>query len=186
MARSVSPVGPFTRYGSNPILSNNAIWGGPGHGGFTLDRDGTMWHLYHSRYVADPSFGRVQLLDRLLWTSDGWPTFGNNKTPSTALQNGPVVWASSGAGRITVSGGAGDDVLVISRNASDASLLDVRLNDVLVQSLPYDQVETLTLSAAGGNDTLVLDATRGNVIPGAGITVTGGGEGQRLDLVVRQ
>jgi len=92
VARSKSPLGAFERYTSNPILQNNAMWGGPGHGSFFTDAEGTDWHIYHARHVDSPNDpgdnppgkGRVILMDRVIW-ADGWPTFLNG-SPSTTPQ----------------------------------------------------------------------------------------------------
>lgn len=92
VARSQSPTEGFERYTSNPILQNNATWGGPGHGSFFRDATGQDWHIYHARHVNAPNDpgdnppgkGRVILMDRVRW-EDGWPTFVNG-SPSTTPQ----------------------------------------------------------------------------------------------------
>src|SRR5438045_2373916 len=109
VAGATSPTGPFTRKPANPIGTSNATWGGPGHGGFAQDVDGTVWFLYHARHQSDPNYGRVQVLDKVSWTSDGWPSFGNSGTPSTTTQAGPRVQAASGAGRVSVGSSASAD-----------------------------------------------------------------------------
>jgi GH43 family beta-xylosidase len=175
VARATSLTGTYTRYPGNvPILQSNATWGGPGHGAFFQDDDGTWWFYYHARHQDNPDFGRVQMLDKVVWSADAWPTFGNGGTPSTTPQTGPRVDTASGSGRYTITGDVGgvaaDDVIRVVRNASDPSLLDVLLNGVTKLSVPFAEIETLTLNGGLGNDTLLLDYSRGECVPGRGIT----------------
>lgn len=174
VARATSLTGTYTRYPGNvPILQSNSTWGGPGHGAFVQDVDGTWWFYYHARHQDNPSFGRVQMLDKVVWTADGWPTFAGG-TPSKMAQTGPRVDAASGTGRYTVSGDAGGvstaDVIVVVRNAADASFLDVQVNGATMLSVPFDAIQSLTINGGGGNDTLLLNYSRGECIPGTGIT----------------
>jgi GH43 family beta-xylosidase len=178
VARATSLTGTYTRYPGNvPILQSNATWGGPGHGAFVQDVDGTWWFYYHARHQDTPDFGRVQMLDKVVWTADAWPTFGNGGTPSTTPQAGVRVDGASGAGRYTIAGDAGgvatDDLITVIRNAADASVLDVVVNGATRLSTPFDEIENLTLSGGSGNDTLVLDYSRGECSPGSGLTFAG-------------
>jgi GH43 family beta-xylosidase len=184
VARSASITGPYTRNPSNPILENNATWAGPGHGGFALDRDGVVWHLYHARHASDPNYGRVQMLDKVIWGADNWPSFGNNGTPSTTQQVGPRVFASSGAGVISLAGDATlADSYLIRRNATDSAMLDFSLNNVVIDSRRFTEVQSITIDGRGGNDTLVIDHSLGEAIPGAGITFHGSGGTNTLRIV---
>ncbi len=48
---------------------------GPGHNSIIVQDDaGTDWMIYHS-YVKENGEvgGRLGMLDRVLWTEDGWP-----------------------------------------------------------------------------------------------------------------
>jgi GH43 family beta-xylosidase len=184
VARATTLTGIYTRAPGNlPILQSNSTWGGPGHGAFIEDADGTVWFYYHARHQDNPDFGRVQMLDKVTWTSAGWPSFGNGGTPSTTRQPGPRVIAPSGTGLLSVPGTAGDDQFLISRNGSDASLLDIRVNGILTESVPFDEVQAVTLSGTGGNDVLTLDYSRGEAIPGAGINFAGGTGTDTLRIV---
>jgi GH43 family beta-xylosidase len=179
VARATSLTGTYARYPGNvPILQSNATWGGPGHGAFVQDVDGTWWFYYHARHQDNPDFGRVQMLDKVVWTTDAWPTFpGNGGTPSTTPQAGVRVDAAPGAGRYTTAGDAGgvvtDDVITVVRDTTDASRLDVLVNGATKLSTPFDEIENLTLNAGGGNDTLVLDDSRGDASPGSGVSFAG-------------
>jgi hypothetical protein len=182
VARSTFLATTFTRNPSNPILTNNSTWGGPGHGGFVMDNDGALWHLYHARLLSNPDAGRKQMLDPLVWTST-WPTFANN-SPSTGSHVGPRVNAASGAGVLSLTGNATlIDTYRVVRSDTDASLLNILLNGALVSSKPFAEVQQLTLNAVGGDDVLILDATRGDVIPGGGITFAGGTGADEIRIV---
>jgi GH43 family beta-xylosidase len=176
VARATSPLGPFTRSPLNPILTNNTTWGGPGHGGFVDDADGVLWFLYHARHQSNPDFGRVQMLDKVTWTTDEWPILGNRGTPSVAATVGPRVLAPSGAGRYNITGDVGgvrNDALTLVRDSTDSSLLDVILNGVTQLSLPFGEIQTLTIDTGGGDDSITLDYSRGDVVPGGGVTLNG-------------
>jgi len=75
VARASSPLGPYEK-ASGPILTSNGSFAGPGHGSVLLGPSGDWVHVYHS-WVAgrvDTSPGRLVLVDRVGWSSDGWPT----------------------------------------------------------------------------------------------------------------
>jgi beta-xylosidase len=124
VARSTSPTGPFTRYGSNPILKRNSTWVSPGHGSFLRDAQGNDWHYYHAYHANNFSKGRVQLLDKITYNSSSWPVFGNGGTPSTTSQTAPVfspdaaptAWVAVPSNNATISGTA-----VLSAGATDDS-----------------------------------------------------------------
>ena len=87
--RSESLFGPYTDKNGGRMLDNkyelivnkNAKWVGPGHNSQILTDDaGGEWLIYHGRPM--PGAGkRAVLLDRLLWTEDGWP-YVKGGTPS--------------------------------------------------------------------------------------------------------
>ncbi|HEU5061441.1 MAG TPA: glycoside hydrolase family 43 protein [Kofleriaceae bacterium] len=87
VARStVSPLGPYEKRG-DPILGNNDVWVGPGHGSVVVGPLGDDVFVYHGRPAADPDSGRRVLADRVDWGADGWPTI-HDGTPS----HGEVTW----------------------------------------------------------------------------------------------
>lgn len=56
------------------VVNKNNTWVGPGHNSILIQDDaGTEWMIYHGYKVATVDEGRVVLLDRLQWSSDGWP-----------------------------------------------------------------------------------------------------------------
>ncbi len=120
VARGGNLTDPFERNPANPIVANNATWNGPGHGQPFADADGTEYFYYHAHH-GDPNAvgGRVQVMDRIEFV-DGWPTFGNGGTVSTAPQTAPrtgdfpaYAYALPPAGPLsgtsTLTGGATDD-----------------------------------------------------------------------------
>jgi len=93
VARSRSISGPYERCPANPILRANAVWVNPGHGAFITDRKGDWWHLYHAYHKADMQRGRVQLLDRVRFGTEGdWPVIGTDGSPTVGEQPVPPVW----------------------------------------------------------------------------------------------
>ncbi|MFT3789443.1 MAG: family 43 glycosylhydrolase [Tepidisphaeraceae bacterium] len=185
VARSTSLTTMFTRNPSNPIITNNTTWGGPGHGGFAMDRDGTLWHLYHARLLANTGAGRKQVLDPVIWNSSGWPMFAGTGV-STFAKPGPHVDAPSGAGVLTFNGdltsaGQADTFRLV--RGSNASTLEVWLNGVVAKSVPFLEVQQISIDAKAGDDVLILDESHGTVIPGAGLTFEGGAGNDTVRII---
>lgn len=95
--RSTSLLGPYkTKNGGllldgkyDVLLKGNSHFAGTGHNAeFMEDSEGTTWILYHS-YEIGKDLGRQVLLDRVLWTSDGWP-YCINSEPSD-VSSKPVI-----------------------------------------------------------------------------------------------
>jgi len=73
VARADSPLGPFSK-ASNPILTSEGSWAGPGHGSVLIGPHGDWVHVYHSWEAAHvgEAPGRLVLVDRIQW-DNGWP-----------------------------------------------------------------------------------------------------------------
>ena len=76
VARSTSATGPFTILPENDgvIVAGNAKWLGPGHNSVIRDDKSTDWIVYHAYHPNDRQRGRVMLINRLIYRSDGWVT----------------------------------------------------------------------------------------------------------------
>ena len=75
VARAKSPLGPWEKYGRNPVLTNTKEWTCPGHG-TPVEKDGRFYFLYHGYDKAESIFtGRQGLLIEYKVTSDGWIEF---------------------------------------------------------------------------------------------------------------
>lgn len=93
VGRSTSLLGPYVDKKGKRMLDNSwelvvdggdrTKWVGPGHNSVIIKDDaGTEWMIYHSYYYKEKGNkstfgGRYGMLDRLLWTSDGWPYLKN-------------------------------------------------------------------------------------------------------------
>lgn len=87
VAKSSSPLGPFTKKGA-AILSSKGDWAGPGHGSVLVGPSGDwvfVYHAWHAGQVGQAP-GRVVLVDRVEW-SGGWPSLLG--APSTRSQPMP-------------------------------------------------------------------------------------------------
>ena len=98
VGRSKKLFGPYVNKAGEKMLDNhyttiikaNDRWKGPGHNSEIItDNNGDDWLLYHAVDTEAPDKGRVMLLDRIIWSNDGWPSV-NDGTPSTTPQNAPV------------------------------------------------------------------------------------------------
>lgn len=79
VARSESLLGPWEKYDENPVLSDNEDWKCTGHGSVVEHDNGEFYFLYHAYSEdGDVFVGREAVLERIEWTDDGWPTFGND------------------------------------------------------------------------------------------------------------
>lgn len=66
------------------VVDKNNVWVGPGHNSILIQDDaGTEWMIYHGYKSATVDDGRIVLLDRLQWSSDGWP-YINHLAPSVS------------------------------------------------------------------------------------------------------
>jgi len=86
VARSASPLGPFTKHGA-PILASGERWVGPGHNAVTRGPDGLDYVVYHAYQLTEgtPACAggtgdnnhRHTLIDRVV-IEDGWPKVISN------------------------------------------------------------------------------------------------------------
>lgn len=89
VGRSKDLLGPYVDKKGKGMLDNSwelvlegdgQKWIGPGHNSIIIqDDEGTDWMIYHS-YMKDANGGvggRLGMLDRVLWTNDGWPYIKN-------------------------------------------------------------------------------------------------------------
>lgn len=88
VGRSENLLGPYVDKDGKDMLKNNwelvlegdgQKWIGPGHNSIIIqDDEGTDWMIYHSYLKKDGEVGgRLGMLDRVLWTDDGWPYIRN-------------------------------------------------------------------------------------------------------------
>lgn len=97
VGRSKDLLGPYVDKKGKRMLDNSwelvlegdgQKWIGPGHNSIIVqDDEGTDWMIYHS-YMKDASGGvggRLGMLDRVLWTDDGWPYIKNCVSSNSEL-----------------------------------------------------------------------------------------------------
>lgn len=86
VARSHKLLGPYEKFGGNPLVHTTEAWRCPGHGSIVTDRQGRNFFLYHA--YSGQSFvytGREAVLDQVNWDSD-WPVMngGNGVSVNAA------------------------------------------------------------------------------------------------------
>ncbi len=74
VARSRSATGPFEVLPENNgvIVKGNDKWLGPGHNSVIRDDKSGDWLVYHAYHPNDRNRGRVMLINRLIYSDDGW------------------------------------------------------------------------------------------------------------------
>jgi arabinan endo-1,5-alpha-L-arabinosidase len=74
VARSANATGPFEVLPENNgvIVKTNDKWLGPGHNSVIRDDKSIDWLIYHAYHPNDRPRGRVMIMNRLVYTSDGW------------------------------------------------------------------------------------------------------------------
>lgn len=78
IARSETLLGDWEKYDGNPILKDNDDWRCPGHGS-VVRKDGEIFYLHHAYSRQGGVYvGREAVLERLVWSEDGWPVFRND------------------------------------------------------------------------------------------------------------
>ncbi|MBA3586739.1 MAG: family 43 glycosylhydrolase [Chloroflexi bacterium] len=87
VARSDSPLGPYSRNPDSPILEANEEFNAPGHHATIAGPDGSDWILYHALVRPETSF-RSLFLDRIDWV-DGWPVINGGNGPSDCSTDAP-------------------------------------------------------------------------------------------------
>jgi arabinan endo-1,5-alpha-L-arabinosidase len=93
VARSKSPLGPFTKYEGNPILESSERFYAPGHNGTIRDEAGQDWMIYHAFEKGDITNVRKLMLDPIEWVG-GWPVVNGGEGPSSEQGAAPVTAAS--------------------------------------------------------------------------------------------
>lgn len=74
-ARAKRPEGPWEHSPYYPVLrtqSREEHWHCKGHGHIVDDIDGNWWIIYHAYEKGYYCHGRKLLLERIIWTDDGW------------------------------------------------------------------------------------------------------------------
>lgn len=77
------------------LLGGNDAWAGPGHNSIIVDDAGNDWIVYHAIPSERPMLEsganrRPALIDRLKWTSAGWP-YLDHGVPDTTSRSAPVL-----------------------------------------------------------------------------------------------
>ena len=83
VARSPRLLGPWRKFGGNPILRDGNGWRCPGHTAVTDDGAGGLLALFHAYHAGDQFLsGRQLLAAPLTFGADGWPAIGVGQPPA--------------------------------------------------------------------------------------------------------
>ena len=70
-ATAKSPLGPFTKYGGNPIMQKGDNIFGPGHCSVTKASDEQLWMVYHQQKTSSRGWNRIICIDPLWFDEQG-------------------------------------------------------------------------------------------------------------------
>jgi xylan 1,4-beta-xylosidase len=86
VARAKHLLGPWEKYGGNPVIATNDEWKCPGHG-TPIEKDGKYYFLYHA-YARESNVyaGRQGVLSEFTFTDDGWIEFRNGPEGVASIQ----------------------------------------------------------------------------------------------------
>ncbi|NHE57789.1 glycoside hydrolase family 43 protein [Cyclobacterium plantarum] len=188
VARSKNLLGPWEKYGGNPILADNDDWHCAGHG--TVLKNGADYFMLYHAYNEEGSVyvGREGVLEKLTWTEDQWPVFENEATYSRekgmidfkdTFEDGlDPLWQWRVTQNIKFE--TGDNGLLLK-----ASEENENMGSLLVQSTKstnYDLESTINMdrSDAKGGVLLVGAANNGFGAPIAGIGIAASKNGLEL------
>lgn len=184
VARAKNLLGPWEKYDQNPVLQNNSDWQCPGHG-TVVEKEGNLYLLYHAYHTKGSVYvGREGVLEKIVWTEDGWPVFENaalynrDKETLTYEENfqselSPV-WQWRVTQNINYETGENGLMLGASRENNDLGTLLVQPS----QSPNYEMLATVDLSQTGdqaaGGIALVGAAHNGFGAPIAAMGISAG------------
>lgn len=84
VARSRKLLGPYEKFGGNPLVHTTEAWRCPGHGSIVTDPQGRNFFLYHA--YSGKGFvytGREAVLDQVNWNAD-WPAMNGGSGVSVS------------------------------------------------------------------------------------------------------
>ena len=70
-ASATSPLGPFTKYGGNPIIAKGGNIFGPGHCAVIKTRNEQLWMVYHQQKDGSRGWNRIICIDPLWFDDQG-------------------------------------------------------------------------------------------------------------------
>lgn len=196
VARAKNLLGPWEKYGKNPILKDNEDFRCPGHG-TVVEKEGELYYLYHAYNTKSDVFvGRQGILEKIQWTPDGWPVVKNDAVFSR--QTGSLdftddfadaglqpIWQWRVTQDIDYRTGPEGLTLGASRENQELGTLLVQLT----KTLNYQADATVDLSNTGENTeagvALIGAVNNGFGAPPAGIGISAGKDGVKVWQTVK-
>lgn len=183
VARSEKLLGPWGKYDKNPILTDNEDWRCPGHG-TVVEKDDDFYLLYHAYNTKGSVYvGRQGVLEKMLWTDDGWPYFKNAASYNREASNNfrddfadglDPAWQWHVTQDIQYKTGKNGLLLGASKENNDIGSLLVQHT----KSTDYTIVATIDLRSTGENSeggvALIGAANQGFGAPVASIGISAG------------
>ncbi len=184
VARSKNLLGPWEKYGANPILTDNETWKCPGTGD-VVKHGRDYYLLFHSyKTVGGDYIGREGLLERLHWTDDDWPYF--ERTAGMTTENNRVdyfddfskalepCWQWRATQKLSYA--TGENGLMLAASAENDLLGSLLAQPV--KSMNFEVTATIDLSMSGrevkGGILLIGATNNGFGAPMAGLGISAG------------
>lgn len=105
--------------------------------------------------------------DSGFWSFQTWANTGNRWTAQ-------LVNILPKDMRVVIDADDNDNMIVFRRDATDDRLIEVEIDGVVTDRLPYGVLGTVEVRAAGGNDTFLIDYSNGDPVPLGGVIMDGG------------
>lgn len=86
----------------------------------------------------------------------------------------------------TVHGDDGDNTIVLRRNSTNPDWIDVTFDGVTTDTFEMSSLNILNVDAKGGDDTIILDMSNGQITTDGGLTLRGGAGYDTLKIIDTQ
>ena len=113
-------------------------------------------------------------------SSDPLLLVGTQGRGSWTISNANVALAQKPV--LTISGTDDPEAVVVSRNAANPEILEVRVNTKVVFTGSITSISKIVFTGAGGTDSLTVDSANGSISLSDGILFTGGDASDTLTL----
>ncbi len=123
----------------------------------------------------NPSLTPAQIRTALLTGAIDIGAAGYDFASGNGLIDATSSLLSLSGGVLTIDGdvGATNDDIVVKQNATDSTLLDIKINGTSLTPIKRTLINSIQVNGKTGTDKLTIDLSNGNFIPAGGISYAG-------------